>query len=132
MMHITKYLFEHYYSHYKGNRLDIIPTPEQIEQAIANHPEKIIVVGGKKIKGVGIFLTLTDKTFSFLHNIEIQKIDVLQALCLENGKNFHFVLLAADSYKTIMIGLRMALKLKPKTISWWNPNFTKLHTYKVN
>lgn len=126
---ITKYLFDHYYSH--CSRLDLIPTPEQIEQALINHPDKVIVVGKRKIKGVGIFLTLTDQTYSFLHGIDIQRIDVLQALCLENGRNFHVVLMAADGYKTMMIMRRMILKLRPKTISWWNPSFTKLHTYKV-
>lgn len=124
---ITKYLFDHYYSH--CNRLDLIPTHQQIEQAIKNHTDKIIVVGKKEIKGVCIFLTLTDKTYSFLHNIDVQKIEVLQALALENGRNLHGLLVAADSYKTLRVMHRMALKLKPKTLSWWNPNFTKLHRY---
>ena len=124
---ISKYLFDHYYAH--SNRLDLIPTKEQIEQAIKNHPDKLIVVGKRKIKGVCFFLTLTDKTYSFLHNIDIQRIDVLQALALENGKNLHGVLVSADSYKTLRIMYRMALKLKPKTLSWWNPSFTKLHRY---
>jgi hypothetical protein len=96
---------------------------------MANHPDKIIVVKDKEIRGVGMFLTLSDKTYSFLHNIDLQRIEVLQALATENGKNFHFVILAADSYKTIRIGLRMVMKLKPNTISWWNPTFTKLHRY---
>lgn len=124
---ISKYLFDHYYSH--CNRVELIPTTEQIEQAIRNHPDKVMVVENNGIKGVAIFLTLTDKTYSFLHNIDIQKIDILQTLARENGKNFHFVLLAADSYKTIRIGLRNIMTLKPKTISWWNPSFTKLHRY---
>lgn len=124
---ISKYLFDHYYSH--TNRLDIIPIPEQIEQAVRNHPDKIIVVGKRKIKGIVMFLKLTDKTYSFLHNIDIQRIDVLQALALENGDNFHAVLIAADGYKTLRIMRNMALKLNPKTISWWNPSFTKLHRY---
>ena len=126
---ISKYLFDHYYSH--TNRMDIIPTEEQINQAIKNHPDKIIVVGKRKIKGVCMYLTLTNQTYSYLHNIDITRIDVLQALALENGDNFHAVLVAADSYKTLRVMRKMALKLKPKTLSWWNPSFTKLHTYKV-
>jgi len=124
---ISKYLFDHYYS--KCPQRELIPTQEQIDQALERHPDKVIVVKDSEIRGIGIFLTLTDKTFSFLHCIDIKRIDVLQALALENGKNFHFVLLAADSYKTIRIGLRSVMKLKPKTISWYNPSFTKLHRY---
>ena len=129
---ITKYLFDHYYSHYTGNRLDVIPTPEQIEQAIANHPDKAIVVKDSQIRGIGIFLALTDKTYSFLHNIDIQRIDVLQSLALENGKNFHVVLIAADGYRTLRIMRKMVLKLKPKTLSWWSPDFKRLHKYEVS
>ena len=124
---ITKYLFDHYYSH--SNRLDLIPTVEQVEQAIKNHPDKMIVIGKKKIKGMCMFFRLTDKTYSFLHNIDIQKIEVLQALALENGPNFHGVLVAADGYKTLRLMHKQVMKLKPKTLSWWNPSFTKLHRY---
>ena len=126
---ITKYLFDHYYAHLPRNRMDLLPTQEQIDQALSNHPDKVIVVGKRKIKGVGMFLKLTDKTYSFLHNINIQSIDVLQALALENGDNFHVVLIAADGYKTLRVMRKMVLKLNPKTISWWNPSFTKLHRY---
>ena len=126
-MKIAKYLMDNYYAH--TNRMDIVPTHEQINQAILNHPNKIIVVRDKGICGMAWFLTLSDETYQRLEDIDISRVDVLQALCLENGKNFHFVLLAANGFKTIKIGLRRALKLKPKTISWWNPNFTKLHRY---
>lgn len=128
---ISQYLFDHYYSHYTGNRTDIIPTAQEIDQAVKNHPEKVVVVKDYRIRGIGIFLTLTDKTYSFLHNIDIKRTDVIQALALENGKNFHFVLLAADSYKTIRLGIKQVMKLKPKTISWFNPDMNQLHSYKV-
>ena len=124
---ITKYLFEHYYS--QCNRLDLIPTPEQIEQALINHPDKIIIIKDSEIRGMCVFFTLTDKTYSFLHNIDIQRIDTLQALALENGKNFHAVLMVSDGYKTMRSMYRNVMKLKPKTLSWWNPDFTKLHRY---
>ena len=36
------YLMTHYYAHYKDGNPDIVPTREQIEQALTNHPDKFI------------------------------------------------------------------------------------------
>lgn len=125
---ISKYLFDNYYAH--TNQKDIIPTKEQIDQAVANHPDKLIIIGKRKhIKGIAMFLRLTDQTYSFLHNIDIKRIDVLQALSLENGPNFHAVLVTADGYRTLRLMYKQVMKLNPKTLSWWNPSFTKLHRY---
>lgn len=128
-MRIAEYLLTHYYAH--TNRLDLIPTKEQINQAILNHPEKIVVIRRGQIRGIAFFLTLTDETYNRLETLDITKIPMIQALALENGRNFHFVVLAADGYRTIKLGLRKIMKLNPKTISWWNPSFTKLHRYGV-
>ena len=82
--------------------------------------------------GIGVFLTLNDETYKRLEMIDIRRIDVLQALALEVGRNVHFVLLVAKDLKTIMRGLRQVIRdFKPKTVSWWNPSFSKLHKYEV-
>lgn len=127
---ISQYLLDNYYVHCKDRSL--VPTSDQITQAISKHPEKMIVIKRKKILGIAFFLTLTDETYKRLELMDIKRMEVLQALVLENGRNIHFVILTADSFKTIRIGLRRLVKsLKPKTVSWWNPEFTKLHKYEV-
>ena len=127
---ISQYLMREYYSHCQDKSL--VPTEDEINQALLNHPDKIIIVNDKEIKGIGIFLTLTDETYSRLHLLDIKRIEVIQALALENGKNFHVVLMCADGYKTMRIMRKMVLKLKPNTISWWSPDFKRLHKYEVN
>lgn len=124
---ISQYLMREYYSHCKDK--SIVPTEEQINQALLNHPEKIIIVKDKEIRGIGIFFTLTDETYKRIGLLDIKRIDVLQALALENGRNIHFVLIAANSLKTILIMKERVKNMKPRTISWWNPTFTKLHRY---
>lgn len=130
-MTIAQYLIDNYYAHYKGNRMDIVPTEAQIKQAMLNHPEKIIVVRDGSIRGIAIYLTLTDETYQRIETLDISQVDVVKALLLETGKNFHFVLVAADSYKTLRLIRSRALKLNPKTFSWWNPDFKRLHKYEV-
>ena len=127
---ISQYLMREYYSHCQDKSL--VPTEDEINQALLNHPEKIIIVKDKEIRGVGVFFTLTDETYKRVELLDIKRIDVLQALALENGKNIHFILLCADSLQTILTGLHRVIDIhRPKTVSWWNPSFSKLHKYEV-
>ena len=128
---ISDYLMRNYYAHYKGNRLDVVPTREQINQAILNHPEKLIIVRDGGIKGIAFFVTLSDETYQRLETLDITQIPVIQALAVETGRNFHFLLLTADSYKTIRLGLKRIKKLNPKTVSWFSPDMKRLHKYEV-
>lgn len=132
MTEIGRFIMEKYYSKYKGPRFDVVPTVEQLEKGIKQHPDKLVVVRDDKIKGVGIFLTLSDETFKMLQSFDITQVDVLMALLQEHGPNIHFVLLCADGQKTILTGINMVkAKYKPKTISWWNPDLSKLHKYEI-
>lgn len=126
---ISQYLMREYYS--KCQDKSLVPTEEQINNALINHPEKIIIVKDKEIRGIGVFFTLTDETYKRIEMIDIKRIDVLQALALENGRNVHFVLLVADCLNTILIMKQRTKNLKPKTVSWWNPSFNKLHRYNL-
>ena len=129
-MRIADYLMKNYYPRCPEA---LVPTKEQINQAILNHPEKIIIVRDKGIVGIAIFLTLSDSTYSQLERYDLRDVEVIKELCLETGNNLHFVLLTADSFKTIRLGLKRLIKnLRPKTVSWWNPEFNKLHRYAVN
>lgn len=133
MTRVAEFLMKNYYGRYRGTRPDIVPTDEQIDNAIKNHAEKFVVIEDKEIKGVGVFLTLSDETFSKLHELDISKTEVITELIPEHGPNVHFILLSADGIKTILTGLRMVVdRLNPKTVSWWNPEFKKLHIYKIS
>ena len=128
-MRIADYLMKNYYPRCPKA---LVPTKEQINQAILNHPEKIIIVRNKGIVCIAIFLTLSDSTYSQLERYDLRDVEVIKELCLETGNNLHFVLCAADGFKSIRIGMRRLIKnLKPKTVSWWNPEFNKLHRYEV-
>jgi len=132
MSDIAEFLITHYYSKYKGERKDIVPTLEQIEQGIANHPDKFVIVADEKIRGVALFLTLSDETYKTLETFDITQVDVLKILLTEFGSNVHFVLLCADGVKTIVRGIKeVKRRVNPKTISWWNPDLSILHKYEI-
>ena len=101
-MRIADYLMKNYYPRCPKA---LVPTKEQINQAILNHPEKIIIVRNKGIVGIAIFLTLSDSTYSQLEKYDLRDVEVVKELCLETGYYLHFVLLTADSFKTIRLGL---------------------------
>ena len=127
MTRIAEYLMKEYYS--KCPRAEFIPTEEVLERGLENHSEKVIVIEDGEIKGVAVYLTLTDESYNKLEETDISNVDVLKTLISENGRNIHFILLAADSLKTIRLGLRKVMKnINPKTVSWFNPNTEMLHT----
>lgn len=128
MTEIGEWLMVNYYSKYIGTRTDIVPNEEMIDKALTQHQDKIVIIKDDKIRGVAIFVSLSDNTFNLLKSFDITQFDVLQGLLQEHGPNLHFVLLCADGTKTIMRGLHHIEKTRnPKTISWWNPDLTKLH-----
>lgn len=130
MSELSDFLINNYYSKYHGTRTDIIPTIEQIEEGFIRHKDRFVIVRDDKIRGVAIFLSLSDETYAKLKEYDITKVDVLIRLFEEYGPNVHFVLLCADGTKTIMQGIKEVKKrVKPKTISWWNPDLTYLHKY---
>ena len=132
MSGLAHYLINEYYSKYTGGRRDIVPTIEQIETAYETQKDRFVIIRDENIKGVAVFLTLSDKTFEALERYDITRVDVLKVLLLEGGPNVHFVLLCADGVRTILTGMNeVKRRMNPKTISWWNPDFTKLHKFKV-
>jgi len=131
MTRVAEYLMTNYYS--RTDNPAIVPTEEQLELSIKNHADKFIVIEDKVIRGVGVFLTLTDDSLDrVMHRkLDIRDVDVLKCLAVETGNNVHFVILAADCYETIRLGLKQVMSLNPKTVSWFNPQFNKFHIYKV-
>ena len=130
MNDIADYLMTHYYPHYKGTRLDVIPDMKTLLKGLNNHPDKLMVIRNDKIHGVAIYLTLSDKTYAQLEEYDINREDVLISLLQEHGPNVHVVLLAADGYNTMMVMKKEIInRVNPKTVSWWSEDLKKLHRY---
>lgn len=133
MRKIAKYLKDNYYTKYAGCPSHLIPEEEDLVRALDIHKDKIVVVlDGEQIRGVAVFLTLSDETFANIESIDVGNMEILRVLLQETGSNIHFILLTADSYETIKDGVKAVKALHPKTISWWNPTNTQLHKYKLN
>jgi len=132
MSDVGDYLMKNYYSKYRGDRTDIIPDAETLERGLAQHTDKIIVIREDGIRGVGIFVTLSDETYTRIQQIDVTQVDVLIKLLQESGPNVHFVLLCADGLHTILAGIREVInRVNPKTISWFDPDLKRLHRHKI-
>ena len=106
--------------------------PEEIDKAIENRPDRVVVIRDGGIIGVGIFVTLFDETYKNLENLNPKDVNVLIRFFQETGNNIHFLLIATEGFKNIMLlGEEVRKITTPKTVSWWNPGMTKLHKYKL-
>ncbi len=122
MTSIAQYLIKNYYGRYKKVGT---PTLDALEHAIKMRFDKIVVIQHDKIEGVAVYLTLSDETFNELKNFKLEGDD----LFTEQGRNVHFIILAADNGHVILQGIKEVIKKeRPKTISWFNPDHTRLHT----
>ncbi len=122
----TRFLLDNYYSKYSK-----IPTPptDVIEQAVNMHKDRMVIIRDENIKGIGVYLTLTDETYAVLGQLEIADEVTAKRLWDEKGRNVHFIILAADCLNTILAGMNEVIEREhPKTISWFNPTHTHLHT----
>jgi hypothetical protein len=133
MNDVADYLMINYYSQYHGTDPDVIPSLENMRQGLKNQPDKIVVVRDKTgIKGVAIYLTLSDKSYDLLETMNITKKDVLMTLLEDHGPNVHFILLCAKGVNTILLGMKEVLiRERAKTVSWWSPDLNRLHKYIV-
>ncbi len=128
---VVEFLTLEYFPHFKGRKPEVVPTREQMLQAFKNHGDKVIICRDDKIKGVAVFVNISDETLAGLEKMDVTNYDIMCGLLSEHGRNLHFVLICTDGLKTMMIGRDFVKrKYKPKTISWWNPDLTKLHIYK--
>lgn len=131
MEDVADYLLEHYFPKYIG--IIPIPTRSQIVTALEKFSDRVIVIRGKDIIGVGMYLTLTCETYENIDKIDICDSEAMAKLVLEKGEHIHFVMLCASSFLTIMQGLREVRKNRIcRSVSWWNPDRTKLHRYNFN
>lgn len=131
-MTVARFLMDNYYSKYPL-ALDKDVTEEMMIKALDLNKDKVVVVmKGEEIKGVAVFVTLTDDTYAKLETLDISKVQVVIDMLKEDGDNIHFILVACSGMGNILKGIKIAKKTNPRTISWWNPTMNKLHKYNLN
>jgi hypothetical protein len=132
MTNIIDYLQKNYYERYAKLVVmaEHLPNNEMLLEALERHTDKLVVItesGSEVIIGCAVFLKLNDATYEAIESFDLRRVDVLSRLLEQNGENFHIILLAASGGYVIRAGLRELKKLKPKSISWWNPTMTNIH-----
>ena len=133
MKEVATFLMEHYYSHYDGPRKDIVPTEEQLLRALQVHWDKVIVIRKyNEVKGVAIFLTLTDETYENIEKYDIEHLHLLAGLLKEQGDNLHFILLASVDIKVVNMVRKAIRGLNPRSVSWWSPDHSRLYRRNLN
>lgn len=132
MSEVGDFLWANYYLIYRPPGAEPA-TKEKVEQAITNLKDKLVVIRNEgKIKGVAIYFTLSDETYDLLEELDLTTEDCVRELAREHGKNVHFILVAGGGRATLRLGLaEVKRRFDVKTFSWWNPEMTKLHKYKV-
>ena len=126
-------LCDHIYQNYPGMKR-MFPR-WQLLSLLDRNEDKIVHVeeNGKSIASA-LYVKLTDKTFSKLkfgfcdttNSVEIQE------LMKESGDNVFILYTLAASFKAIRAGLRALINTEnPKTISWYEPDKSMLHTYQI-
>lgn len=88
-----------------------------------NQDKLVYVKDGEMIRGVAMFLRLTDETLSdlIMNNKDILDKESLNEMLKEKGENIHFLFVCADSVGVILKGLRNVMKNeKINSISWFN------------
>lgn len=131
MRDVAKFLMKKYYSSYKCPE-HIKPTSEgQLVLALDLCKDKVMVIHEDgKIKGVGIFLTLSDEVYRNINSFDMTNMDDLAFLLADVGKNIHFILVCGEGTRDILKGIKIIKKRTgAKTVSWWNPGMTHLHKY---
>lgn len=132
MSDVGDYLWANYYSR--------MPPPagktfnrDLLENNLRGYKDHLVIIRNKgKIKGVAVYFTISDESYQMLDALDLSTEDIVRSLADEHGDNAHFILVCGGGYATIRMGIR-ALKQKKrfKTISWWNPDMTKLHKFKL-
>jgi len=131
---IGDYLMRNYYNKYNPADYGLPQiTKEMVEMMVEKYADKIVVIRNPDIKGVAVYMTLTDITYENLDLIDLSDPEVIAELLKEEGNNLHFFMVCGSSVKNILQGIReVKRRHKPKTISWFNQDLSYLHKYNMN
>ena len=86
----------------------------------------IIIEENNEVKGVALYLMLDDIGLERVKTrvYDLGKPDGFNKALQRKGDNIHFIGVAARDTRTILKGLRQVIKQKkPKTVSWFKPDF---------
>lgn len=128
----TDFLIKNYFKRYKLEGIQL-PSSRDLSKALLMHRDKIVVIRKDlNIVGIGIYLKLSDESYSIITADDIRSVDTMAGYLKENGRNIHFITLTADCLKTILLGLNEVVqKENAKTVSWFSPDMKKLHKYNL-
>ena len=132
MSDVGDYLWANYYTRIKpmpGYK----PDRKVLDESLHRFKDRLVVIRNKgKIKGVAVYLNISDQTFRDLEMLDISTEDVVRSLASQHGPNAHFILACGGGYATIRMGVEELKRRKlHKTISWWSPDLKKLHKYTI-
>jgi hypothetical protein len=124
MNKITEHICSNYSNLNKSN----------VEKWYENWKDRFVIIENNDIKLVAFYFKLTDELLELLKkgNLDLTKEEGVNLAFMSNGNNVHFILCVADGIRPIRQGIRLTIeKEKPKTISWYNPEMSKLNIFKV-
>lgn len=129
MIELSKYIYKNY-----PNLKNKIQYWQLLSLLDKNEDKVITIKENEEFKGSALYIRISDDD---LWKIEYGFIDLtnpkeIVQLLNSKGDNIHFLYVLADGQKTILKGLREVIKKEnPKTISWFNPEMTKLNKFNL-
>lgn len=134
MSDVADYLWVRYFKKIDkpGYEPDKAIVEKNVEEFRKHNRLVIIRKVSGQIRGVAVFLSLSDETYSKLESLDLTTEDCVRALACEYGENAHFIIVCGGGYGTLRAGIKeIKQRGDIKTVSWWNPDMTKLHRFKI-
>jgi len=107
----------------------------QILSLLDRNEDKIIYLKERGIfKLASLYVMLTDETYQELleGKLDLRDRQVLSKMLQEKGDNAHALYILTNGFNNIRKGIRILIDREhPKTISWYNPNMSKIMNYKL-
>ena len=108
---------------------------EDVEKFLSKNKDKVYTIRDEQvIKCVSFYYKLTDDSFDKVKSekIDLRVADNHVALQKENGRNYHFIMLATKGARIILQGLKDIIRRdRPKTVSWFSPDMNQFFIKKV-
>ena len=126
MLELAKYIYKNY-----PNLKEKVQY-WQVLSLLDRNEDKIVIVKDTEFRCTALYAKISDET---LWKIEYGFLDLknsrdIQEVLNDKGNNIHVLYLLADGQNSILKGLRKVIKKEnPKTISWFNPEITKLNKF---
>ncbi len=129
MLELCNHIYENY-----PNMKKMFPRWRLLSLLDKNEDKVFYFKENGKFICAALYVKLTDKTFAKmdLGFVNMRNSEEVQELLKENGKNIHVIYVLANGMKSIRKGIRKVIeKENPKTFSWYEPDMSRLHIYKI-